>query len=53
MAGAHGGCGLAIDQHTKRVAVAVEDGLDDPKRLIVARRFGASVAGCGAIEGDG
>jgi hypothetical protein len=46
------GC-LALDKAAKRIAVAIEDGLDDPKRLIVARRFGSGVACCVAFDGDG
>lgn len=53
MAGSYDRGRLAVDQAAKRIAVAGQDGLDNPKRLIVARRFGASVATGVAVEGDG
>jgi len=43
---------LALDQDAEGIPVAVEDGLDDPKRLIVAGRFGSGVACCVAFDGD-
>jgi hypothetical protein len=43
---------LSINKAAKRIAVAIEDGLDDPKRLIVVRRFGSGIGCCVAFDGD-